>query len=188
MGSWGNNDNAANSAFFAPAQVNVTANTQNQTNLYGNTTPGAFVEGQAVGQFGASVNEVQSSVNEGRIAKTPGWHLRRQGTGSIVNIVIAAAGTGYANTDTVAFTSPSGDNAAGAITTDGSGVITSVAITDPGAGYLVANTTGTITTSGGSGGTLTGVAGGKVGRVTYETLVAMNDLTGDGSDDTQLPD
>lgn len=31
-------------------------------------------------------------------------------------------------------------------------------------------------------------SGGRAGRVFYETLVAMGSMTGDGSDDTQLPD
>lgn len=31
-------------------------------------------------------------------------------------------------------------------------------------------------------------SGGRAGRVTYETLVAFRNITGDGSDDTTFPD
>ena len=42
MAQWGNTDDAANSVLWATAQVNLPANTANQTDLFGNTTSGAF--------------------------------------------------------------------------------------------------------------------------------------------------
>ena len=111
MSSWGNTDDAANSVFIAPAQFNKTANTQNQTDLFGNTTADAFVTGAKVGQFGVSAGEAQAA-RAGANTKMAhaGWNLRIEGTG------------------------------------------------------------------------------GRAGRVSYETLVAMGTITGDAADDVTLPD
>lgn len=187
MPLWGNTDDAANSVSYAPSQYNTEANTANKTALFGNTTVGAIVGGKAVGQFGVSGAEMANTNGEASKVTHSGWVLREAGTGSIVSITIDAAGTLYANTDTFTVTSPTA-NATGTITTDGSGVITSVAITDPGAGFTSVNNAVTITTATGSGATLTAVAGGRAGRVNYETLVAMNTITGDASDDALLPE
>lgn len=82
MSSWGNTDDAANSVFYAPAQLNKTANTDNQTNLFGNTTADAFVTGAKIGQFGVSANEAQA-LRDGANTKVAhaGWNLRIEGTG-----------------------------------------------------------------------------------------------------------
>lgn len=82
MGSWGNTDDAANSVFTAPAQFNKTANTDNQTALFGNTTADAFVTNLKVGQFGVSTGEMQAA-RDGANTKMAhaGWNLRIEGTG-----------------------------------------------------------------------------------------------------------
>ena len=81
MSLWGNVDNAANSALFATMQVNKTANTDNQTELYQNTTANVYFTGVTVGQFGVDANESQAV--EPGAAKPPhaGWVLRTVGTG-----------------------------------------------------------------------------------------------------------
>jgi hypothetical protein len=111
MASWGNTDDAANSVFYAPNQFNKTANTTNQTNLFGNTTADAFVTGAKVGQFGVKPDEMQAA-RAGANTKMAhaGWNLRVEGTG------------------------------------------------------------------------------GRAGRVSYETLVAMSSISNDASDDAVLPD
>jgi hypothetical protein len=82
MGSWGNTDDAANSVFTAPAQFNKTANTDNQTALFGNTTADAFVTNAKVGQFGVDTTEMQAA-RAGANTKMAhaGWNLRVEGTG-----------------------------------------------------------------------------------------------------------
>lgn len=82
MASWGNTDDAANSVFYAPNQFNKTANTTNQTNLFGNTTADAFVTGAKVGQFGVKPDEMQAA-RAGANTKMAhaGWNLRIEGTG-----------------------------------------------------------------------------------------------------------
>ena len=106
MPLWGSVDNAANSDIAALMQVNKAITTANQSLLYGNVMPGAFITNVAVGQFGVDSSESQAN----KSIPHAGWVLRTEGTGL------------------------------------------------------------------------------RAGRVTYETLVAMGSMTGDGSDDTYIPD
>lgn len=191
MGSWGNTDDAANSVNYAPAQYNKTANSTTQAALYGNTTVGAFVSGKAAGQFGVSTAEMANTNGESKKVTHAGWVLREAGTGSIETITISDGGEGYDNTDVISITGTT--NATATIVTDANGVITDITITNPGAGFtaknptvLIANSTGGDAT--GNDAVLAAIAGGRAGRVSYETLVAMSSITGDGSDDTLLPE
>lgn len=109
MPLWGNSDDAANSDIAALIQVQSnTANSTERTRLYGNVTPGAFMNNTSliVGQFGIDTNETSAN----KSITHSGWVLRTEGTGL------------------------------------------------------------------------------RAGRVTYETLVAMGSMSGDGSDDTYAPD
>lgn len=195
MGSWGNTDDAANSVNYAPAQYNKTANSTTQASLFGNTTVGAFVSGKATGQFGVSTAEMANTGGESKKVTHAGWNLREAGTGSIDTIVVTAGGTGYNNTDVIRVTATGTGsvNAIGSITTNSTGGIATLTVTNRGAGFTaknpsvaVANSTGGAT--GGSAATFLATAGGRAGRVTYETLVAMSSITADASDDTQLPE
>lgn len=196
MSLWGKNDAASNTPYVeATGNVNKTANTANRDALYGNTTVGAFVAGQAVGTFGVTTNEMANTTGEGKKVVHAGWNLRRAGTGPLDNLVISAGGSGYSNNDTikVAVAAP-GVNATASLTTNSTGGIISTTITNVGFGFTAknpsvafANSTGG-TTIAGSGATIVATTGGRAGRVQYETLVAMKSMTGDGSDDTQLPD
>ena len=77
MPLWGNKDAASNSTLYALSQVKKTANSQNQTNLFGNVTAGAIKSGVAVGQFGVDVNEA------------------RVGLANVISYVITSSGSGY---------------------------------------------------------------------------------------------
>jgi len=80
----------------------------------------------------------------------------------VYDCTVVAGGTGYANTDTVVFTSvggSSGSNAAATIITDGSGVIQSCTLTDNGEGYGLAPTV-SVTSNTGSGASITCELGG----------------------------
>jgi hypothetical protein len=92
MAQWGNTDDAANSVLWAVSQLNKTANTANQTNLFGNTTADAFVTGATVGQFGAGVQEAQAN---GDLTHS-GWILRKEGSGGragrVTHEVLVAGG------------------------------------------------------------------------------------------------
>lgn len=164
----------------------------NTVNMFGNVTPGAFVGKQAVGVFGVDTTE-QAVSNKTAHA---GWNVRRAGTGPIVSISYTGTATGYSNTDVITVASPeAGGNATIAVSTNSTGGALTFTITNKGYGFLntnasanasIANSTGGAT--GGSGATFHPVAGGRAGRVTYETLVAMGTITSDASDDTQFPD
>lgn len=165
----------------------------NTVNMYGNVTPGAFVGKQAVGVFGVDTTEI--AVNGGKMAHA-GWNLRRAGTGGVVSISYTGTATGYSNTDVITVASPAaGGNATITVSTNATGGALTLSIQSPGFGFTaanasanasIANSTGGATA--GSGATFHPVIGGRVGRVTYETLVAMGSITGDGSDDSILPD
>lgn len=83
MANWGNTDDAANSVLWATTQVKLTPNTDNQANLYGNTTADAFITGITVGQFGVSGGEAQA-LRDGANTKVThaGWVLRTVGSGN----------------------------------------------------------------------------------------------------------
>jgi hypothetical protein len=165
----------------------------NAVNMFDNVTPGAFVNGMAVGVFG--VDAVEQGVNGGKTAHA-GWNLRKVGTGSLLTLSYTGTATGYSNTDVVTVaSSQAGGNATASISTNSTGGALTLTITNAGRGFTskdvsasvsVANSTGGA--SAGSGATFVATAGGRAGRVTYETLVAMGSITGDGSDDTQFPD
>ena len=96
MAQWGNTDDAANSVLWATAAVNKTPNTVNQTALFGNTTVGAFVAGEAVGQFGLDVNEISVAIGNTAVAQ---YIITNAGSGYAANATVSVANTtGGANT------------------------------------------------------------------------------------------
>jgi hypothetical protein len=75
--------------------VNKTPNTVNQTALFGNTTVGAFVAGEAVGQFGLDATEIRVSGN----AAVQQYVITFAGSGYAANAAVTVANTtGGANT------------------------------------------------------------------------------------------
>lgn len=83
MAQWGNTDDAANSVLWAASQLNKTANSTNQTALFGNSTANAYFAGTTIGQYGVDVNEVTAARAEGTgdRAAHAGWVLRTTGQG-----------------------------------------------------------------------------------------------------------
>jgi hypothetical protein len=174
-------------------------------NLFGNTTSGAFVNGVAVGIFGADSTE--TTVAGGKLAHA-GWQLRTVGTGSITSISYSGTANGYNNTDVITVASPAaGGNTTATISTNATGGALAITITTAGYGFTAVNATPNVSianstggASAGDGATFTAIAGGKAGRVFYETLVAMGSLgaqtasygtpasVADASDDSVLAD
>ncbi len=194
MALWGKNDSAADSTKFAPAQVNRAPTAGNRTTLFGNTTTGAWQNNGvamkiAVGQFGVSAAEAANTTGEGKRVAHAGWNLRTRGTGPLSAITVATAGRLYANSDTFSVAAGTGGtNATGNVITNAVGNVVSFSVSNWGANFNAAAPTVTITTSTGTGASLTATAGGRAGRITYETLVAMGSITGDASDDALLPE
>lgn len=172
--------------------------------MFGNVSSGAFVNGVAVGVFGADAVETRVS---GKIAHA-GWQLRTAGTGSIVTLTYTGTATGYNNNDVITVASPAaGGNATATVSTNASGGALVLTISNPGRGFTAVNATPNVSianstggASGGSGATFAAIAGGRAGRVYFETLVAMGSLgaqsapfgtpasVADASDDTILAD
>ena len=95
MAQWGNTDDAANSVLWATALVNLTPNTTNQSALFGNTTVGAFIANEAVGQFGLDATEIRVSGN----AAVQQYIITNPGSGYAANAAVTVANTtGGANT------------------------------------------------------------------------------------------
>ncbi len=179
MAQWKNVDSAAGAPKFE-----FTKKSKTGTQLYGNTTPGAFTPDQVEGVFGIDKGEMVNSVG----ITAAGWIHARWGTGPVVGIAVNPAGsTGYANTNLVKVSGGS-VNASATLVTNATGGIVSVALVTPGRGFsnvsvsavAVTNSTGG-TTGVGTGGTFTITLGGRAGRKAFSTLVAMRSMTANGS-------
>jgi len=96
MAQWGNTDDAANSVLWAVSQLKRPANSVNQTALFGNTTPDAFVSGQTTGQFGLDTTEIGVS-NSSVVA----YEVTFPGSGYRANATVTVSG----NTDVANATS-----------------------------------------------------------------------------------
>ena len=92
MAQWGNTDDAANSVLWAVSQLNKPANTDNQTALFGNTTPDGFISGRTDGQFGLDVTEI-GVTNASVVA----IELITPGSGYSANATVTVAGNATAN-------------------------------------------------------------------------------------------
>ena len=169
MSQWGRNDNAANSVIWAAAQVNKAPTATERDRLFGNTTVGSYIANAVVGQVG--ITNAELSGNPGA---TPGWNLWTRGTGPIETVRVTTPGRLYANSDTFVIAAPAGGaNATGNVVTNAAGNAIALNLTSAGRGFWTKNPTVTITTATGTGGAFAAVAGGRAGRVNFETLVAM---------------
>lgn len=126
MANWGKVDNAANSVSFAPVYVNATANSQNQTDLYGNTTQGAWKNNnvaslKAVGQFGVSPVEMSGSTRVG-------------------SVVVDTPGTGFTARPTVAFDNTGTGGSGAAATATGKVVTATINNKGTGGNYIPGET------------------------------------------------
>ena len=117
MPQWGNNDAASNSVLWGPALYNQAPNTANRDALFGNTTSGAFVNNEIIGQYG--VNTTEMGV----------------GAGAIINIIITSPGSGYFSNGTVTFAGGGGSSAAANAQANSLGRIQVVNITNGGSSY-----------------------------------------------------
>lgn len=97
MAQWGSTDDAANSVLWATSQVNLPANTNNQTALFGNTTVGGFnnngaAMNKAVGQFGLDATEI--AVSNSSVVS---YITLFGGSGYSANAVVTVGGNATAN-------------------------------------------------------------------------------------------
>lgn len=122
MALWGKTDNAANSVGYAVNQFGLTANSDNKTAFFGNTSAWYDSSKAVAGQFGISAAEgnVQS--------------------GNVATAVITNAGSGYGANGTVAFTVTNGGSGATANAQVSGGRVTAINISAAGSGYKTAPT------------------------------------------------
>lgn len=97
MAQWGNTDDAANSVLWATTQVNLPANTENQTALFGNTTASAFLNNgvavkRTIGQFGLDTTEIAVSN-----ASVVSYETIFAGSGYSANALVTVDGNATAN-------------------------------------------------------------------------------------------
>ena len=117
MPQWGKTDNAANSVLWGPALFNTVANSTTQTALFGNTTVGAFVNNEIIGQYGADTTEMGV------------------GAGGVISIVITSPGSGYFSNAAVTITGGGGASATANAQANTTGYISIVNITAAGSSY-----------------------------------------------------
>lgn len=92
MAQWGNTDDAANSVLWAVSQLKKPANSVNQTALFGNTTPDAFISGLTTGQFGLDATEI--GVSNGSVVA---YEVTFTGSGYAANAAVTVGGNATAN-------------------------------------------------------------------------------------------
>ena len=147
--------------------------------------------------FGVSATEAANTLGDGPKVAHAGWVQQTIGTGPVISIEITNAGSGInaAGFLVVSASQTGGVNANASFTTANSqntmqsfstnpawNVVTGVAINNPGSGYTSAPTV-TYVGANTTRPTFVATVGGRAGRRSYETLVAMGSITGDDTND-----
>jgi len=195
MALWGATDNSANAPKWTV--LSGLGSSANGYTAFQNTTTSAFVNNLQLGIEGVNTVEIADTTLQnsngagfGKAAHT-GWNLRKQGTGYVSSVSISSGGQGYNANAYIIFTGGggiSGSNANASYTIANSlnssqtfssnalqNTIVTVTLNSPGSNYTSAPTA---TAQGGniSAATFTVTMGGRVGRVQFETLVALNNV------------
>ena len=155
------------------------------SSVFGNTYMSATRTAVEFGVFGLDVAE-QAAMTEGK-ATHAGWVARTKGAGPITSVTANTNAVGPAAsacTYTLVLSGGGTNNTAAqvSVTTAATGRITTINVSNAGL-Y-----TGTPTTNTFGNTVFTITMGGRNGRTTFETLVAMGSMTGDASDDAIAPD
>lgn len=194
MALWGAQDNSANAPKWTV--LSGLGSAANGFTAYQNTTTSAFVSGLQLGIEGVNTVEiantdlnVSNGAGFGKAAHS-GWNLRKQGTGYVSSITVSSGGQGYNSAGFITFTGGGLNNtAANASWTIANSLniqqafssnayqntIVSVTINSPGSNYTSAPVASALGANI-SPATFTVTMGGRVGRVQFETLVALNNV------------
>ena len=197
MSLWGNLDasnNAPNFSGLTGYDTSTTgeslANSQ-PSSVFGNTYLSATRTNVEFGVFGVDTVEAnnQLSTGDGRYVTHAGWVARTKGSGPITEVTANTNAVGPAAsacTYTLILSGGGTNNTSAqvSVTTAATGRISTISVTNSGL-Y-----TGTPTTNTFGNTAFTITMGGRNGRVTQETLVAMGSIYGDAtlSDDVNYPD
>ena len=195
MALWGATDNSANAPKWTV--LSGLGDAANGFTAFQNVQTSAFVTGVQLGIEGVNTVEIADtsllSSNGAGVGKAAhvGWNLRKQGTGYVSSVAVSSGGRGYNANGYIVFTGGGGiarSNAnasyviANSINVQQSyssnalqNTIVSVTLNSPGSNYTSAPTA-TAQGSNISAATFTVTMGGRVGRVQFETLVALNNV------------
>jgi hypothetical protein len=191
MSLWGNVDasnNAPNFSGLTGYDTSTTgeslANSQ-PSSVFGNTYASATRTNVEFGVFGIDAVE-EGLITDGQPTHA-GWVARTKGMGPIDSITantdaVGPAATAASYTLVLSGGGTNNTSAQVVVTTAATGRISSISITNAG----LYSGTPTTNTFGNTAFTIT--MGGRNGRTTFETLVAMGSMTGDASDDAIAPD
>ena len=191
MSLWGNVD-ASNSAPNFSGLTGYDTSTTDQSlansqpaSVFGNTYISATRTNVEFGVFGIDTTE-QALVTDGHPTHA-GWVARTKGSGPISSVTsntdaVGPAATAASYTLVLSGGGTNNTSAQVVVTTAATGRISTISITNPGL-Y-----TGTPTTNTFGNTVFTITMGGRNGRTTFETLVAMGSMVGDASDDAIAPD
>ena len=191
MSLWGNVDasnNAPNFSGLTGYDTSTTgeslANSQ-PSSVFGNTYASATRTNVEFGVFGIDAVE-EGLITDGSPTHA-GWVARTKGMGPIISVTSNTNAVGPAATActyTLVLSGGGTNNTAAqvSVTTAATGRITTISVTEAGL-Y-----TGTPTTNTFGNTAFTITMGGRNGRTTFETLVAMGSMVGDASDDAIAPD
>ena len=191
MSLWGNVDasnNAPNFSGLTGYDTSTTgeslANSQ-PSSVFGNTYMSATRTNVEFGVFGIDTTE-EGLITDGHPTHA-GWVARTKGSGPIVSVTANTDAVGPAAsacTYTLVLSGGGTNNTAAqvSVTTAATGRISSISVSNAGL-Y-----TGTPTTNTFGNTAFTITMGGRNGRTTFETLVAMGSMVGDASDDAIAPD
>jgi len=191
MSLWGNVDasnNAPNFSGLTGYDTSTTgeslANSQ-PSSVFGNTYMSATRTNVEFGVFGIDTTE-EPLITDGSPTHA-GWVARTKGSGPVDSVTANTNAVGPAAsacTYTLVLSGGGTNNTAAqvSVTTAATGRITTINVSNAGL-Y-----TGTPTTNTFGNTVFTFTMGGRNGRTTFETLVAMGSMTGDASDDAIAPD
>jgi len=191
MSLWGNVDASNNAPNFSGLTGYDTSTTDQSlansqpSSVFGNTYASATRTNVEFGVFGIDTTE-QPLITDGHPTHA-GWVARTKGMGGIASVTSNTDAVGPAAsacTYTLVLSGGGTNNTAAqvSVTTAATGRVTEVTVTNAGlyTGTPTANTFGNTA--------FTFTMGGRNGRTTFETLVAMGSMVGDASDDAIAPD
>jgi len=197
MALWGNLDASNNAPNFSGLTGYDTirtgeslANSQ-PASVFGNTYISATRSNVEFGVFGVDAIEAnnQLSSGDGRTVTHAGWVARTKGAGPVVSVssntdAVGPSATAASYTLVLSGGGTNNSSAQVVVATAATGKISTITVTNAGL-Y-----TGTPTTNTFGNTAFTFTMGGRNGRVTQETIVAMGSIYGDAtaSDDTNYPD
>jgi hypothetical protein len=191
MPLWGNVDSSNNAPNFSGLTGYDTSTTgeslanSETSSVFSNTYMSATRTNVEFGVFGIDATE-EGLITDGSPTHA-GWVARTKGSGPISSVTANTDAVGPAAsacTYTLVLSGGGTNNTAAqvSVTTAATGRISSISVSNAGL-Y-----TGTPTTNTFGNTAFTITMGGRNGRTTFETLVAMGSMVGDASDDAIAPD